>query len=197
MSSPAQSVLDAVAEAGFEALGWFKPQRDDRVPEADGQAAQAVVLIGNAGAMMFARFAAASDPAADSLDEWTRTTIESVASGFAAKALFPFESPPLPFLTWARRGGGGHISPIGLNIHPRYGLWHAYRAALVFYREIELPPAPSGASPCDNSLAKPCLTTCPVSAFSFRAYDVETCRRYLEWPAGLNSVEGGCLARRA
>ena len=50
-------------------------------------------------------------------------------------------NPPWPFLTWARRGGAGHVSPLGLNIHPTYGLWHAYRAALLFPVEFDIPAA--------------------------------------------------------
>ena len=44
----------------------------------------------------------------------------------ARSALFPFGGPPhFPFQQWARRAEPVHPSPIGLLIHPIYGLWHS------------------------------------------------------------------------
>jgi ferredoxin len=146
---------------------------------------------------MFARFVAERDPLIDSLDEWTRVTVDRLAADCGAAALYPFDKPPLPFLTWARRARCGHISPLGLNIHPEFGLWHAFRAALLFERDPALPALATGPSPCDSCLGKPCLATCPVGAFTVKEYDVAACTRHLMVPAGGECMEGGCLARRA
>ncbi|NMD08240.1 MAG: hypothetical protein GYA66_09705, partial [Phyllobacteriaceae bacterium] len=112
-------------------------------------------------------------------------------------AAYPFDLPPLPFLTWARKAQAGHTSPLGLNIHPTYGLWHAYRAALLFPVAFDLPRHSSGAHPCESCVQKPCLSACPVSAFDGSSYDVAACGRHVLSEVGETCMTGGCLARRA
>lgn len=186
-------VLTAIQRAGFVSLGWFEPKADDGVPGS----ARFVILIGNAGPQMFRRFARERNPATELIDDWTRDVVGTLARDLDAAAVFPFDKPPLPFLTWARRAGAGHVSPLGLNIHPVYGLWHAYRAALLFPVVFDLPKISAGASPCESCTGKPCLTACPVNAFNGTSYDVEACTNHLKDVAGRPCLDGGCLARRA
>jgi epoxyqueuosine reductase QueG len=190
-------VVEHVGDAGFVVLGWFKPGADDGVPQISGGTPAVMVLIGNAGSGMFDRFASERDPREDSLDDWTRAVVGRLAERCGASALYPFDKPPLPFLTWGRRARCGHVSPLGLNIHPVYGLWHAFRAALLFDRDPGLPAIATARSPCDSCIAKPCLTACPVGAFVPGFYDVAACAGHLMAPAGGECMEGGCLARRA
>src|SRR5205814_1946661 len=95
------------------------------------------------------------------------------------------------------RGGAGHVSPLSLNIHPQYGLWHAYRAALLFPVEFDLPPLSAGPHPCETCLDKPCLTARPVHAFLPNDYDIATCVDHISLTAGEDCMSDGCLARRA
>lgn len=178
-------ILTRIRRESFVPLGWFSP--------TDMGETRFVILIGNAGPDMFRRFARTGG---GSMDEWTRTVVEPLAADLDAKAVFPFDVPHQPFLYWARRGGAGHVSPLGLNIHQTYGLWHAYRAALLFPVEFDLPRVAAGAHPCSSCAEKPCLSACPVSAFDGQSYDVEACGVHVN--AGANEcMEGGCLARRA
>jgi epoxyqueuosine reductase QueG len=187
-------VLTTIRRAGFTPLGWFAPLPEDKVPEG----ARFVILIGNAGPNMFHRFARERDPAHDMMDAWTRDVVSGLASGLDAQAVYPFDmNPPWPFLTWARRGGAGHVSPLGLNIHPSYGLWHAYRAALLFPVVFDLPVQRPGPHPCESCAAKPCLTACPVDAFDGRTYDVPACFSHIAGAAGTACMARGCLARHA
>ena len=92
----------------------------------------------------------ASDGLADPLDRWSRQVIEALASEFSAEALFPFGGPPfLPFQRWAQRAEPVHASPIGLLIHPRFGLWHSYRGALGFSAALAVPEPAAVPRPCD------------------------------------------------
>ena len=178
-------ILNRIRREFFTPLGWFSP--------TDMGETKFVILIGNAGPAMFARFARSG---VDTLDEWTRLVVEPLAMDLDAKAVFPFDVPHQPFLSWARRGGAGHVSPLGLNIHPTYGLWHAYRAALLFSVAFDLPRVAAGAHPCETCVAKPCLNACPVSAFDSKTYDVDACGMHVN--AEPNAcMDGGCLARRA
>jgi hypothetical protein len=191
-------VLTAIAREGFVALGWFAPVAGDGVPAmADNKPTRQVILIGNAGPAMFARFRRERDPARDSLDDWTRTVIDPLAGRLGARALYPFDQPAHAFLTWARRAGAGFTSPLGLNIHPVYGLWHAFRAALLLPVEFDLPSPGVSAGPCETCAQKPCLRTCPVSAFDGSGYDVAACAGHLSGRAGEDCMTRGCLARHA
>ena len=116
---------------------------------------------------------------------------------FRRRPCFPFDRPALPFLSWARRAGAGHVSPLGLNIHSTYGLWHAYRAALLFSVTFDIPPQSAGAHPCQTCADKPCISSCPVGAFSGTSYAVDKCASHVGSPAGLDCLDSGCLARRA
>ncbi len=185
-------ILSRIRREGFAVLGWFAPATTDQIPDST----RFVILIGNAGTDMFRRFANECTPR-DSMDEWTRATVDPLAADLHAQAVYPFDSPPLPFLTWARKAGAGHTSPLGLNIHPTFGLWHAYRAALLFPVAFDLPRHSSGAHPCESCAEKPCLSACPVSAFDGTSYDVAACGRHVLSDAGEACMTGGCLARRA
>jgi len=186
-------ILDAIRDEGFEPLGWFRPSPDDRVPGP----ARFAVLVGNAGPAMFERFAAERDPSRDTLDAWCRQVLDRLAKKLDASIHYPFDMPPLPFSRWGRRARAGHASPLGLNIHPVYGLWHAYRGLLAFGRDLDIATSPGQPSPCSTCADRPCLTACPVDAFKPGAYDVDACARHLRTPAGGDCLDGGCLARRA
>ncbi len=193
----------ALTPYGFILRGGFAPRPEDGVPGlADGRAAAAVLMVGNAGGAMWQAFAA--DPAverggADPLDDWTRDRIAPIAAAFGARAAFPFGGPPwLPFQRWAMRAEPVHPSPLGILIHPRYGLWHAYRAALIFAEPIAgLRQEPAAASPCATCVPKPCLGTCPVGAFGAGGYDVPACAAHVRSDAGGDCRDAGCRARRA
>ena len=186
-------VLVAIRRASFTPFGWFEPEVSDGVP---GEA-RFVILIGNAGPDMFRRFARERQPDRDLLDDWTRDAVSMLARDLSAIPVFSFDQPYPPMLTWARKAGAGHVSPLGLNIHPVFGLWHAFRAALLFPVVFDLPEQRSGAHPCEACASKPCLTACPVDAFTPGNYDTAACARHLSAKAGAPCMSGGCLARHA
>lgn len=185
-------ILIAVRRQGFEPLGWFATAAGDAMADA-----RFVVLIGNAGPAMFARFTRERKAANATLDSWTRETVNELAESLDARAIFPFDKPPPPFLAWGRRAGAGHVSPLGLNIHPRFGLWHAYRAALLFPVVFDLPPHRAGPHPCESCVERPCLSACPVGAFTGQSYELDQCVDHIADATGADCMAGGCLARRA
>jgi epoxyqueuosine reductase QueG len=182
-------VLNAIRRESFTPLGWFAP-----VDVAD---TAFIILIGNAGPEMFRRFARERNIHTASMDEWTKSVVDKLAATLEARTVYPFDVPHLPFLTWARKAGAGHVSPLGLNIHHNYGLWHAYRAALLFPVAFDLPANRAGASPCDTCANKPCLAACPVNAFDGSSYDVKACGQHILSDAGQDCMAGGCKARLA
>ncbi|GAB2179241.1 4Fe-4S dicluster domain-containing protein [Dongia sp. agr-C8] len=158
-----------------------------------------LLLIGNGGAALYDAFFSVGESAgANPLDDWTRRIVLPIADRLGARAAFPSDGPPwLPFQRWAMRAEGVKPSPLGVLIHPEFGLWHAYRAALVFDQVLELPAPPRGAHPCDNCADKPCLTACPVGAVTTAGYAVDNCGQHVASAAGKACRSSGCLARRA
>jgi hypothetical protein len=155
-----------------------------------------VLLVGNAGGAMWAAFAPYIDGKPHPLDRWTRRVVEPVAKRFGARAVFPFGAEAPPFQRWAERAETLYRSPLGILIHPEYGLWHAYRAALLFAELLPLPPRSDALNPCESCLGKPCLSACPVGAFGDGGYDVPACAAHLRSPE-TTCPSVGCHARNA
>ena len=167
--------------------------------QAYGYAEQSsVALVGNIGSSFWSEFSQSAeylDGLADPLDRWSFRLANEIAPKLNATPIFPFQGPPyLPFQQWAKRAEALHQSPIGLMIHPQYGLWHAYRFGLVLTEEIDLTPAQQD-SPCLNCIDQPCLNTCPVKAFSKEGYDVGSCADYLKQTPEADCFQHGCMAR--
>lgn len=189
------------AVAGLTLRGGFHPDAHDAVPAlADGSVAQTVILLGNVGSSLWPSFARSGeyrDGRPDPLDRWSRRIADALAKALGGAAIYPFGGPPhWPFQRWALRAEPVFPSPLGLLIHPHHGLWHAYRAGLLLPERVELPARDERPSPCASCVAKPCLSGCPVSAFTGAGYDVAACADFLGRPAGLDCMALGCAARR-
>ncbi|HIC81057.1 MAG TPA: 4Fe-4S dicluster domain-containing protein [Kiloniellaceae bacterium] len=196
------AVAAAAEEAGLRLRGALACAPDDQVPpQPDGRASRTLVLLGNLGGSLWPDFAAGpefADGGPDPMNRWSARVVGSLAERFRGLALFPFGGPPYhPFLRWAQKAEGLRPSPLGMLIHPVYGLWHAYRGALALGEALALPDEPPPAHPCEACAEKPCLSACPVDAFSESGYDVPACTDHLRAAAGADCLTGGCLARRA
>ncbi len=196
------AVARALSVNGLILRGGFAFEAEENPPAAaSGKPARSVALVGHAGAAQwphFSKWLCRRDGQPENpLDTWSREVIGSVARQFAARAVFPSDRPYLPFQQWAARAERLKPSPLGILIHPEYGLWHAWRGALLFDEIIGFEPVGATAHPCDDCVEKPCLSACPVSAFSGNGYEVATCTRHVRGASGRNCREGGCLARKA
>jgi len=189
-----EDVAAALAEYGLLARGAFHPEPLDGAPSGAGT----VVLAGNVGPAMWQIFAHDAPADQNPLDTWCAAVLLDIARRFDAAALLPSDGPPyLPFQRWAMRAEDVSRSPLGILIHPDYGLWHAYRGALAFAERLALPPRTERSSPCEGCAGRPCLSACPVSAFAEDRYDVAACAAHLRSEAGGDCMALGCRARRA
>jgi hypothetical protein len=216
----------ALGVDGFALLGAFHPVAQDNVPSlSDGASAGSVLMIGSAGPAMFEQFSfdrAATDVdgsyrshrprpdrsrpdrsrfhqyAGHPLDEWTKAKLQPVAARFSGEVLFPSDGPPWqPFQRWASLAAPFYRSPLGLYIHPEFGVWCGLRAALLLRGSVEHKPQVAAESPCSSCAAKPCLHSCPVQAFDGDSFDAPACRRHLESDPDGDCATRGCRARRA
>ncbi len=189
-----------LAGTGLFVRGAFHPAPEDGVRGlADGRAAATVVLVGNAGKPLWDAFRRAVPELSgkDPLDTWVDAHLERAAAALGAEIVFATRKPWPPIQRWALKAGGVHRSPIGILIHPNFGLWHVYRGALLFARTLALPAMPATASPCETCAKKPCLSACPADAFKPEGFDMQACVGHVESRKGKACATGGCLARRA
>jgi len=189
-----------LGDQGLQLRGGFHPELEDQVPDLETGPCKTLLLVGNFGRELWPHFSCAPetlDGLPDPLDRWTVRIISSIAIQLGAEVRFPFKGPPfLPFQRWALKAEGLHPSPLGLLVHPRWGLWHAWRAALLFSEQLPLSPKRAQPSPCEGCSA-PCLKACPVGAFDGRSYAVECCQDWLRDKRDAVCMQRGCLARHA
>lgn len=189
-----ENIAAALAEHGLLPRGAFHPGAEDGAPEGAGT----ILLAGNAGPGMWQAFAATTPQGANPLDAWSKSALGGIARRFGGTALFPSDGPPyLPFQRWAMKAEPVAPSPLGILVHPDYGLWHGYRGALALPGTLPLPPRDERPSPCETCTGHPCLSTCPVAAFGEGGYDVPACAAHLRTAAGEDCMALGCRARRA
>jgi hypothetical protein len=161
------------------------------------------VLVGSGGRVFFDRFAGRSAEAADGaphpLDRFTQRIADAiVAEALAPLAVahavyYPFDGaqPLIPFQRLGRAVGLGGPGPLGLQIHPVFGPWWAYRALVVVDRDLPVGGAiGDGCAGCHA----PCVDACPAHAVARVGFAVAPChaRRLVAEPCRLS-----CAARIA
>ncbi len=193
-----QQLRGELDQCGFFLRGGFHPAPDDDVPPLpDGQSTRTILLIGSVGPHMWRVFQKDRRACPDPLDDWTERKLAAMAKQIGAHAVFPFDRPYYPFQRWVKKAGNCFQSPLRIEIHPVYGLWHATRGALLFSERLALPKAEKAQHPCKACVGTPCLHACPVGAFSAKGLDVALCATHLAGPDSEDCMTNGCLARRA
>ena len=203
------ALAQRLAAHGLRLRGGFVPGPTDGLPALPhGQIAAVVWLVAHAGSEMWPVFAAsafARDGQPDPLDRWSQSIGDAIAAELGGCGLYPSSGPPFhPFQRWARRIEPLHTSPLLLQLHPEFGLWHAYRFALALpvleatdadgiRRQAGVPLADL----CLQCKDQPCLHACPVDAFDGHAFAAGPCSDHLRGPEGRDCNTHGCLARRA
>lgn len=187
---------------GLILRGGFNFAADETAPPSpSGSPAKSMLLVGQAGGAAwphFLRWRQSQPPElANPLDTWSRTIIGAVAAEFGARAVSPSDRPYLPFQQWAMRAEGLKPSPLGILMHPEYGLWHAYRGALLFDVEIPIQAPQEVIHLCELCPGKPCLKSCPVDAYSQDGFAYQACLGHVRGPAGEPCRTRGCLDRNA
>ena len=146
-------IAAALGENGLILRGGIIFDDDSAPAGPSGLPARSMLLVGHAGAAPWPHFlrwretqpAGLSDP----LDTWSRLVIGAVAVKAAARAVSPSDRPYLPFQQWAMRAEGLKVSPLGILMHPEFGLWHAYRGALLFDDEVPISQSEKPIHLCD------------------------------------------------
>jgi hypothetical protein len=107
--------------------------------------AQGAVLVGDGGGEFVGRFLAVPRLGEDKdpLDAYTRRCVTravgEVVEGSAFELFFPFATEPvhLPFQQLGVAAGLAPPGPLGVQVHPVFGPWWAYRALVVLAAPME------------------------------------------------------------
>jgi ferredoxin len=168
---------------------------EDLLPGAAGG-----VVVADGGGRFFARFRSHGDVAGpDPLDRYTAAVIaravETALAGTGVRhvVVHPFsrERPIIPFQRLGRAAGLPRPGPLGIQVHPVYGPWWAYRAFVVL--DVALPASGRLADRCDGCPA-PCAAACPGRAVRAAGFDVSACVARREADEGCRL---SCAARLA
>lgn len=191
------TVETLAAEQGLAIYGALQAPVDDRCLLGSGT----LVLLGTASNFwpLFKDSPEFLDQETDPIDRWSARVIGDLAQTFGANPFFPSDGPPYPpFVQWALASGRAFTSPSQMLVHDTVGMMISFRGALHFEQSFDIPPPLLAHSPCKDCASRPCLSICPAQALvDGGPYQLATCHRHLETPAGTPCLTEGCLARRA
>lgn len=134
----------------------------------------------------------------DPIDRYTARQINSLLrADTGEEALYPFDADAPNFVKlWPATFPKLAASQLGPMIHPEYGLWMAARAHIILPQAYFKFDHGAEFAPCESCRDKPCLSACPVGAFSAsKPYDHLACAAYLQSDPAC--FLGGCDARAA
>ena len=183
-----------IHSAGLIILGELEVADTDPVPIE----AQSILLLGPDEPNFWEIFKESeefNDLEANPLDRWSKRVIDNIAWQNKCTALYPFGGEPYqPFFSWALRSGSVWSSPVHLAVHKDKGLFVSFRGALAINQSKK--NNQSFENPCTKCPA-PCLSACPVDAFTEVGYDVVTCKDHISSLDSSNCKSLGCNTRRA
>lgn len=199
MSELLDFIARRAARRGLNLVGAVAVERYERVAPAHLRAAaidpraRSIVVIGNGGGAFWGAYRehVKTHPGWDRrdnpLDDFTREVIESdvtgplAARGVRSVCVYPFvgDAGNLHFMELGKIAGIGGPSIIGVLIHPIYGTWIAFRAALLLEAMLDEPGTALGFDPCPQCAARSCVAACPVGAISpSSGWDLVRCVRH-------------------
>lgn len=161
---------------------------DARVPEAwrtsrVHEGTQTVLVVANAGPLLWEQFRAAPEFALeqDPLDTYTRRVFDDALAAkgaVGAEGAFALynekrDDAYLPLVALAQHAGLGSPGRVGVLLHPTYGPWMSLRG-LVYVRDHIAPETLAPFDPCSGCPA-PCESACPVGVVSASGVDAEGC----------------------
>lgn len=192
------NIEKALQQAGLRACGVFTIQPDDQLLMTTGS----VILVGQLteGWEKFTASTEYQDGKPNPLDRYSQRICTDIADKLQGQVIMPSDGPPFyPFQRWAQRTEMVKPSPIGLLLHPTFGLWHAYRAAILIPQQFpeSLSAATETGDYACQSCSHLCLSACPINAFTTQGYDVAACKTYLNTQTDAPCHTQGCLARVA
>jgi len=130
-----------LTERGMKLLGAVQLTNELCAESEVHFAGKYAIVVGNAGSDMWEAFMKSEeflDGEDDPMNRWVRRVISGMVEALGCHVRYPSDEPYWPFQRIACEATQAHNSPIGLLVHPKYGLWHAYRAIIILNQDNEM-----------------------------------------------------------
>ena len=191
-----EAVTAAAAPSGLNLVAATPAERYAAVVQPEYRAAaiapgaRSIIVIGNGGGAFWKAFKRHADENAgwtardNPLDDFTRMVVErDVAPALAKSSLsytiiYPFMSsgPTLNFMEAGKAAGLSGPSILGVVVHPVYGPWIAFRAAILVNELLNAPGEGRGFDPCPSCEVRSCISACPAGAVGVeKGWDIPKC----------------------
>jgi len=138
-----------------------------------------LILLANGGYGFWGPFAADNPDVEHPIDHYsikiTERFFETYLSGVSVIRIYP-QAHQLPIQRLSRYAGWSFPSPLGMDIHPEFGLWYAYRSIYLIDSELPVYYDSYRQSPCEKCREKPCFDACPAGAVrGIEKFDTTAC----------------------
>ena len=138
-----------------------------------------LLLTGHGGRLFWQKLQAVGMETADPVDTFsTQLTIQFITDYLGNPPhllLYPFGDYLVPLTQLGEWVGWSHPSPIGQGISEQFGVWFAYRTAVLLNGNFPTTPRIQTTSPCQSCAEKPCITACPVGAAQEDTFHITPC----------------------
>ena len=166
------------------------------VPVADYRR---MLLIGHGGPRMWESLQASGIKSVDPIDDYSISLTQQFVRDYLSDSpvfwLYPGARYLVPLQQLGETAGWGYPSPLGTGISPGYGVWYAYRVALLIDAELTLVREIPAPSPCISCMKKPCIDNCPVAAVQQAGFNLALCAQHRL--SSRSSCADRCTARMA
>lgn len=187
----AHSVAEELYERGLNLQAVFQfdqlpDELQQRIVQCEPESAhyRTLILLGNGGSRFWQsmqQHRTKSEQEVDPVDNYFTRTVENLFDADSDYRIIYPGNHLLPLQALGKLAGWHHDSPLGLGIHPVFGLWFAYRGLIMSNTNITMLAEnfdiPS-ASPCVSCDEKPCIKACPAMAVTLSEFKVQPCSDY-------------------
>ena len=149
------------------------------LPDLDEREYPSTVLMANAGSALWEAMKLDGMIFPDPVDSFSSKVAVTFAKEYLqaeSKLLYPSNEYLVSLPEFGTLAGWSHMSPMRVGIHPKFGLWFAYRVLMLV--SVPLPPTERGATehPCLSCIEKPCQSACPANAVgNIGDFDLDKC----------------------
>lgn len=196
MTDVLRTIREAALAHGLNLVGAIPAARYDAAVKPANRVstiapgARSIIVIGNGGGAFWAAFKRHLDAnpgwfeRQHPLDDFTRVVVERAIGASLTKAgvthqiIYPFMNggPTLNFMEAGKAAGLSGPSILGVVVHPTYGPWIAFRAAVLVEESLDAPGDALGFDPCPSCTARTCIAACPAAAVRFpEGWDIPAC----------------------